>query len=347
MRKVTVSASESYDIFIGSGVLDRVGEQIAKVFPKTEKVFLLSDDTVFSLYGKKVCDRITEAGYLLSNYVVPHGEASKSTENFVKVLEALAEAGLTKTDLLVALGGGVVGDLGGFAAACYLRGIAFLQLPTTLLSAVDSSVGGKTAINLTAGKNLAGAFHQPGLVLMDTDTLETLPPEVLRDGCGEVIKYAVLRDETLFEALFAGISYAKSEECIAKCVEYKKYYVEQDEYDTGVRHFLNLGHTVAHAIEKKSGYAVSHGEAVAMGMKNVAEASVRVGKMGEKDLERLSALLAVFGFADCPYENEEMIEYMYSDKKTKGKEITLVLPEAIGRCSLYRLPTKELKDFFV
>lgn len=345
MKKIRVAVRGGYDILIGKGLLNMAAEEIRQRFPKAKKIMLFSDDRVYGFYGEKV-KKLLAQYFSVSVFVVPNGENAKCASNFIALMEELAQAGITGTDLLVALGGGVVGDLGGFASACYLRGISFVQMPTTLLAAVDSSVGGKTAINLTAGKNLAGAFHQPGLVLMDTDTLDTLTPEVLRDGCGEVLKYGVLRDEELFLRLKEGTSYAKSEECIAKCVEHKKYYVEEDEFDKGLRHFLNLGHTVAHAIEKRSDFGISHGEAVAMGMKIVGKAAVDQGMMAESSYKELSDTMEPFGFGACPYSLKELIPLMYSDKKRTGNSITLVVPQRIGSCTLLEMPVEKLEEFF-
>lgn len=234
MNTVTVAASKKYDIRIGSGLLSALGESV-KALGKVQKVCVVSESTVFPLYGAAAEASLREAGLEISTFVFPSGEASKNGATFLELLNALAQAKLGRQDILVALGGGVVGDLAGFASACYLRGIRFVQVPTTLLAAVDSSVGGKTAIDLPAGKNLAGAFCQPSLVLCDTDTLNTLPGDVFRDGCAEVIKYAVLYDPQLFDRLeSAGLAFDR-EAVITRCVELKRDVVMEDEFDTGAR----------------------------------------------------------------------------------------------------------------
>lgn len=345
MKQVNVKASGCYDIYIGGGLLEGLGKRLKDTFPKAEKILLLSDERVFSLYGERVGQELS-ACFSLCTFTVPQGEDSKSMTNLVALLETMAEANLTRTDLLVALGGGVVGDLGGFASACYLRGIDFVQLPTTLLAAVDSSVGGKTAVNLSAGKNLAGAFHQPALVLADTDCLKTLDPDVLRDGCAEVIKYGILTDKDLFEALFAGKEYAMSEECIARCVKIKRSYVEEDEFDKGARQFLNLGHTVGHAVEKLSGYGISHGAAVAIGTAVISRVAVAQGLLKKEDCLRILSLLETFGFdLACPFTVEQMLSVMLSDKKRAGATVTLVMPFAIGRCELVKVKAEDLADY--
>ena len=345
MKSLQVSASGCYDILMGQGLYESLGEQIKKRFPKAEKLLLLSDETVFSLYGEQVGGRLSEC-FSVCTFLVPAGEESKSVPNYIALLETMAREKLTRSDLLVALGGGVIGDLGGFAAASYLRGIDFIQLPTTLLAAVDSSVGGKTAVNLSSGKNLAGAFHQPGLVILDTNAFDTLPEEILRDGCAEVIKYGILKDPMLFDRLFAGKDYAKSEECVARCVQIKKEYVEADEFDKGDRQFLNLGHTIAHAIEKLSGYTVSHGAAVAMGTAFIARAAKAHGQLPGEELDRILSLLTLFGFeTECRYTVGEMLPVMLSDKKRAGGSVTLVVPHRVGECALVKVPVGALEEY--
>ncbi|MBQ8398766.1 MAG: 3-dehydroquinate synthase [Clostridia bacterium] len=346
MKTVHVEASKAYDILIGKGLYEGLGGRIKEQFPKAKKILLLSDETVYGLYGERVSGELS-AHFSVCTFVVPAGEESKSVENYIALLETMAKDRLTRSDLLVALGGGVVGDLGGFAAASYLRGIEFVQLPTTLLAAVDSSVGGKTAVNLSAGKNLAGAFHQPSLVVLDTDCFETLSEQVLRDGCAEIIKYGILSDRALFEALFAGKDYAKSEECVARCVQIKRDYVQADEFDKGLRQCLNLGHTAAHAIEKLSNYSISHGYAVAIGTALIARGATEKGLLSAEQCASILKLLQVFGFdLHCPYTVEEMIDVMLSDKKRAGDQVMLVIPFEIGRCELVKVPVEALGGYF-
>ncbi|MCI6851475.1 MAG: 3-dehydroquinate synthase, partial [Clostridiales bacterium] len=237
-------------------------------------------------------------------------------------------------------GGGVTGDLAGFAAATYLRGIRFIQVPTTLLAAVDSSVGGKTAIDLPAGKNLAGAFCQPSLVLCDTDTLNTLPREIFRDGCAEVIKYGILYDPVLFSHLEKhGLDFDR-EYVITRCVELKRDVVMEDEFDTGVRMKLNLGHTIGHGIEAKSNFTLSHGKAVAAGIAIVCRAC------GCKDTPRILAILGQFGLPTAAEETaDDIFFYALSDKKRSADQVNLILPNAIGDCSIVPTPVGQLKSF--
>lgn len=272
MKKVTVSASKKYDIKIGSGLLSTIGEEAAAL-GKASKVCIVSDTNVWPLYGEAVQNSLVKAGFRALSYVFPAGEESKNGSVYLELMNHLAVNHITRSDLIVALGGGVVGDLAGFAAATFLRGIRFIQVPTTLLAAVDSSVGGKTAIDLPAGKNLCGAFCQPSLVLCDTDTLNSLPEDIFRDGCAEVIKYGVLYDPELFTVLEKdGLSFNR-EDVIARCVDLKRQVVMEDEFDTGARMKLNLGHTIGHGIEARSNFGLSHGKSVAIGMAIVSRAS--------------------------------------------------------------------------
>ena len=247
---------------------------------------------------------------------------------------------MTRSDHLVALGGGVVGDLTGFAAATYLRGIAYIQVPTTLLAMVDSSVGGKTAIDLPSGKNLAGAFCQPKLVLCDTDTLATLPEDIFRDGCAEVIKYGILYDPDLFAHLTEkGLAFDRKA-VITRCVELKRDVVTQDEFDTGLRMKLNLGHTVGHGIEAISNFSLSHGKAVAIGMAIVSRASRC------PDGQKILACLERFGLpTTTDYAPADIYRCALSDKKRSVATVSLILPRAIGSCAIVPTPIADLKSF--
>ena len=293
----------------------------------------------------RVKSSLCDAGFETVEFIIPHGEASKSTQRLVRLVEFMAENRLTRTDALVALGGGVVGDLGGFAAAVYLRGIPFIQMPTTLLAAVDSSVGGKTAVDLVAGKNLMGAFYQPSLVLCDYSTLDTLPAEIFADGCAEVIKYGVINDREFFNTLKEGIR-ENIENVIASCVQNKANIVENDEFDLGKRQLLNLGHTVGHAIEVCSDLEISHGSAVAIGMVIVMRGACKMGLCSYSELDELVALLRAENLpTDCTYSAEELFSVATADKKRAGDKISLVLPYAIGDSRLYKIDVDRLCDF--
>ena len=257
MNTVHINASKSYDIIIEKGLLPRCGFYIKNVC-QAQTICLVTDDTVDALYADTVIQSLQREGFRTVKFVFAHGEESKSSTTYLNLIDFLAENHITRSDVIVALGGGVVGDLSGFAAATFLRGISFIQIPTTLLACVDSSVGGKTAIDIPAGKNLLGAFHQPALVLCDPMTLSTLPDEIYRDGCAEIIKYAMITDAHFFEQLNNQPVKEWEEEVIKRCVEIKRDIVMQDEFDRGQRALLNFGHTVGHAIEACSHFTISH-----------------------------------------------------------------------------------------
>ncbi len=345
MRKVRVNASTPYDILIGNDLLDRCGSLCLEVIKKKCKVCIVTDDTVAALYLDRAKASMESAGFETVSFVFPHGEASKNTATLVEIVEFMAENRMTRSDILLALGGGVVGDMGGFAAATYMRGIKFVQMPTTLLSAVDSSVGGKTAVDLRAGKNLFGAFHQPSLVICDHSTLDTLTPEIFSDGCAEVIKYGIINDRAFFDSLSGGIK-PQIENVIAECVSNKARIVEEDEFESGCRQLLNLGHTIGHAIEVCSNLTVSHGSAVAIGTVIATRAAVNMGLCEKSELELIIDTLKREKLPiSCDFTAEQLSSIATADKKRKGNDITLVVPYAIGDTRLLKLPIDELCDF--
>lgn len=345
MITIPVNASSKYNVLVGTGLLARAGELAKKVLSPC-RALILTDDHVAPLYADALSASLAAVGFVPEVYVVPHGEGSKSLGTLGDLLEHLAEHKYTRTDAMFALGGGVVGDLCGFCASVYLRGIPFIQVPTTLLACVDSSVGGKTAVNLNAGKNLAGAFYQPRLVICDPDTLGTLPSEIFADGCAEVIKYGVINDRELFSMLQSGISPA-SEQIIARCVQNKRDVVEKDEFDTGMRQLLNLGHTVAHAIEKCSDFEISHGSAVAIGTVTVMRAAVAQHLCSAADLDALISLTKQLGLpVSCDFGADELAPAALSDKKRAGGSLTLVVPYAIGDSRLCKIPAADVSSWF-
>jgi 3-dehydroquinate synthase len=346
MTTVTVKASGTYDVCIGSGLLQSAGAALTALYPAPRRIMLISDDTVRALWGDVLIASLREAGYTVSEFVFPHGEASKTPDTIVRMWEALAAADLTRTDLIAALGGGVVGDMAGFAAATFLRGISFVQFPTTLLAMVDSSVGGKTGADLAAGKNLVGAFHQPGAVFCDTDTLATLPAEIFADGCAEVIKYGYINDPALLTLLERPFGDAP-EAVIARCVADKRDLVEADERDTGARQLLNLGHTAGHAVETLSDFRISHGSAVAIGMLVMARAAVAAGLCEADVPAHMERMLKAYALpTKCPFTAEAMAKVALSDKKRKGDRITLVLPARVGESRLHDVCAAALTEFF-
>ena len=342
MKTVKVNASKKYDVRIANGLLTQAGQHIAELH-KPCSCMLVSDETVFALYGETVKNELCQAGFTVHTFIIKPGEASKSTSNLVLLWETLAECSITRSDLLVALGGGVVGDLTGFAAATFLRGIDYVQIPTTLLAMVDSSVGGKTAVDLQHGKNLAGAFCQPSLVLCDPDALQTLPAEIFADGMAEVIKYGFINRPDLLRILQGDYDIA---DIITLCVEDKRDIVEADERDNGCRQLLNLGHTLAHGIELFSDYTIPHGSAVAIGMVLITKAAIANGLCCADTLDILLTLLNKFSLpTETQFTCAQLCEAALEDKKRKGGFITLVVPTETGKSELKKLAVEALPAF--
>ena len=345
-QTVAVRVDPAYAVSIGGGLLPRCGALLSPVIGAC-RAAVIADSTVAPLYLDTVIGSLHQAGFSVCSHCYPAGEASKNLSTLSDLLEFLAAEHLTRTDCVIALGGGVCGDMAGFAAGCYLRSVRLVQLPTTLLAAVDSSVGGKTAVDLRAGKNLAGVFLQPAAVLCDTDCLKTLPSAVFADGAAEAVKTGVLADEGLFALLAGGGLRDHLPEIIARCVTYKAGVVERDEREQGERRLLNLGHTAGHAIEKCSGYAVSHGRAVAMGTVLIARAAERLGWSEEPCAERIAAVLRDCGLpTETTFSAAELADAALADKKRSGGDITLVIPRRIGSCCLKKLPVTELRAVF-
>ena len=346
MKTVDIPASVPYRAQIGGGALSLLGESVRELCPKAERVVLVSDDTVFPLHGERALTLLREAGLEALEYIVPSGEASKNADTLVALLNFLTENRVARSDALVALGGGMIGDLTGFAAAVYMRGIAYFQLPTTLLSAIDSSVGGKTAVDLPAGKNLMGAFWQPRAVLCDTELLETLPENIFTDGCAEVIKTALLFDPALFDLLARQGRSFDRESVIARCVSHKRDIVARDEFDQGLRGLLNLGHTLGHAVEACSDYNLSHGRSVAIGLAVVCRAAARSGFCDAWLPRETTRVLRLFDLPiGTPLPIETLMPVMLSDKKRAGSKVTVVVPRRVGRCELIPMDAAALRRF--
>lgn len=345
MRCVQVKAGRPYEVFIGRGLMEAAGGMIVEALGGKRMAAILTDDTVDALYGARVEQALSESGLRTCRFAMPHGEAHKTLATWEKMLAFLSEQGMTRTDAVVALGGGVPGDVAGFAAASYQRGVALIQIPTTLLAMIDSSVGGKTGVDLGGLKNQVGAFHQPRLVLIDPDVLSTLPAATLADGVAEAVKYGVLGDTELFERLSRGGWTADAEWVIERCVTAKAALVAADERDTGSRQLLNLGHTLGHAIEKCSDFRFSHGQAVAVGMIYAARIARSMGLCGPEVEAGIAAALTAGGLPlAAPYGAAELAAAAMADKKRAGGEITLVLPREIGRCELVRVPVADMEE---
>ena len=345
MNTISVQASESYDILIGTGLLKLAGEHIRTVF-KGCNAAIISDSNVWPLYGEHLSDSLRKSGIETTSFVFPAGEASKNAQTYHQILDFLCEKKITRSDLIIALGGGVVGDITGFAAATYLRGIAYIQIPTSLLSMVDSSVGGKTAIDLPAGKNLVGAFKQPRLVLCDVATLATLPYREFLDGCAEVIKYGMLYDQSLTDYLQENGPDFDREYVISKCIAFKRDVVQVDEFDVGARQKLNLGHTIGHGIEAASNFAISHGQAVAAGMAIITRAAAKQGLCTTQTAQVLCSVLEKFSLpTGTVFPAHMLYQTALTDKKRTGSTVNLIIPRNIGNCEITATPVSELESF--
>ena len=345
-QKIRIRVGEGYDVVIGHDLLKDCGKLIRDVMGPRRCV-IVSDTDVAPLYLEQTAASLEKAGLSAGSFIFEAGEEHKNTDTFVKILNALADARLTRKDLVVALGGGVTGDMAGFAAGCYMRGIPFVQIPTTVLSMIDSSVGGKCAVDLPQGKNLAGVFHQPSLVVCDITTLETLSQEIISDGWAEVIKTAVLAGGELSDLLSHDPEEVLIWKVVALCVAYKGGVVERDEKEQGERKLLNLGHTPAHAIEKLSAYTVSHGKAVAIGTAMMARASDRLGRSDAPLSEWVENQLGRFGLPlETSFTPEQLLEAALSDKKRAGNMTSVIIPEALGRCVIENVTDDHLLEIF-
>ena len=343
--KVKTDSGE-YEVLIRKGASSDIGKKLKQI-ARGNKTAIITDDVVMPLYSDSIIGELSGCGFETCVYVLPHGEASKNGREYLKILEFLAESGLDRRDTVVALGGGVVGDIAGFAAATYLRGIDCVQIPTTLLSMTDSSVGGKTAIDLKAGKNLAGAFKQPKFVAVDTDFLETLPEAEIKNGLGELIKYAVIDGGEILTMLEDGFG-KNVQKIVEAAVDIKRRVVEADEKESGLRRILNFGHTPAHAAEKLSGFTLPHGVAVAAGVNLMLRASVRKADCPARDAQRIEKLCVKYGLPVAfEYTAKRLAEASAGDKKTEGEFINLVLADKIGSVFSIKVPKTELEEYYL
>ena len=340
MKKIRVNTSRPYDVVIERGCISRCGELISDVLP-SKKAVIISDDNVAPLYADTVLNSLKNCGISADLFVFPHGEQSKNLSTLSNIFDFLCEKGITRSDFLIALGGGVVGDITGFAAASFLRGIEFVQIPTSLLAQIDSSVGGKTAVDIKGGKNLVGAFKQPTLVVCDSNTLSTLTPEFLADGMGEAIKYGMIRDSRLFDLIAAHQLSDIDEvmdEMVYACIDIKRIVVEHDELDKGERMILNFGHTIGHAIEAWHNYTgITHGMAVAAGM------CIITRRFADKAIaSRLEECVKKYGLptgSDAPMS--ELLPFCSKDKKREAASISYIVCPEIGDAQIRKVTVAE------
>lgn len=329
----------SYPIYIENNILSQAASYLTDIF-SGKRIIIISDDNVYPLYGEQLTENLS-VSYECHHLVLPHGEATKNFQSLPKIYSAMLKAKISRSDLVIALGGGVIGDLAGFAAASFLRGVKFVQIPTSLLAQVDSSVGGKVGVDLPEGKNLVGAFKQPSMVLIDPTVLNTLPDRYINDGMGEVIKYGCIKDAKLFDILASHSSFedlkAVLPSIIERCVDIKRIVVEHDQFDTGERMLLNFGHTLAHTIEQYWHYGKeSHGEAVAIGMYQLSLIAEEKGLTASGTADKILAVLKAYGL---PYESQlplgDLTEAISLDKKNLANHLNLVLLKEIGNSYVY------------
>ena len=339
--------ANSYSIYIENNLLSRAAEYIRTVFTG-RRIMIISDDQVYPLYGEKLSKQLA-SDYECRPLVLPHGEATKDFQTLPGIYTALLDAKISRSDLIVALGGGVIGDLAGFAASSFLRGVKLIQIPTSLLAQVDSSVGGKVAVDLPQGKNLVGAFYQPSLVLIDPTVLDTLSSRFIHDGMGEVIKYGCIKDAGLFRTLESHSSFEELKEAlpaiIHRCVDIKRVVVEHDQFDTGERMLLNFGHTLGHTIEQYYNYGrESHGEAVAIGMYQISKLAEKECLTAEGTSERILQVLRTYGLPyECGVSLSELTKAIALDKKNLNNRLNLILLKEIGASYIH--PSTE--EFFL
>ncbi len=345
-KTISVNMPHKYDIIIENGLLKNCGELI-KPAVKGKNCIIMTDTNVEPLYLDTVTDSLKSAGFSVSSHVFVAGEESKNLNTVENMLGAMCAAGLTRQDFAVALGGGVCGDMTGFAAAIYLRGIDYIGIPTTLLSQIDSSVGGKTGCDLVYGKNLVGAFHAPKRVLIDPDCLSTLTQRIYSDGLAEAIKYGVIKSEKLFNRLLTEDAHDFINELIEECVTIKRDVTENDFFEHGERILLNFGHTVGHSIEKYYGFRdMTHGEAVGIGMVMMTAAAERAGECEKGTVDKITACLHNYKLpATTAIDVKTLAEGAFNDKKRRGKDIKLVIPQKIGTCSVKVLPAESLAEY--
>ncbi len=345
MNKIHVNATQPYDVYIENGLLQHIGVYLQPLKAPCRTV-IITDDNVAEHYLDTVSTQLKKNGYQTLHYIFPNGEASKNATELVNIVEFLAEHYLTRSDLIIALGGGVVGDMAGFAAATYLRGIDYVQIPTSLLAAVDSSVGGKTAVNLQSGKNLWGAFKQPIAVFCDPTTLHTLPYKEFINGCGEIIKYGMLGNSTLLNTLEqAPLTPTSSHinDIIAQCIQAKASIVEQDEQENGLRQLLNFGHTFAHGIEKASHFEVHHGYAVAIGMALMTKGAVKVDELDPSIYQRFCNLITAHQLpTSTDIHPDTLLKATKNDKKSHGDFINIIVPISWGQCRIKKVTHDDL-----
>lgn len=353
METVHIGVDKPYDVKMGRGLLREADRHLA-AFVENKHVMIITDETVMSHgYVDQLQLALSDITAGIHVVAFPAGEAQKSMDNVVRLVQKLAEYNFSRQDMVIALGGGVIGDLAGFVASIYLRGIDFIQIPTTLLAAIDSSVGGKTAVDLPQGKNLVGAFYHPKVVLCDVDTFQTLEPSVFEDGCSEMIKYGMIMNPSLLEALINRPRPLQASdddiiEMVKVCVEMKRQVVLEDEFDNGLRQLLNYGHTLGHAFEQVSHYDISHGRAIAQGMSVFLQMAYKDNQLEDDYKQTFDHLLKQYHLLNekYHYSSQELAKAMINDKKRRNQDITIVFPTEFGKADLFHYDVQYFLDWF-
>ena len=342
MKTVKVQSSRPYDIIIEKGAINDVAKFIPDILSAPRKICVITDSTVRTQYAEVVTASLRNAGYDTFKILFPSGEHSKNLTTYSNMLDALSDEAFTRGDLILALGGGTVGDIAGFVAGTYMRGVNYIYVPTTLLAIIDSSLGGKTGLNLIGGKNLAGIFWTPSVVIVDPLVLETLPEDNLRDGLAEALKFAIISDSSLVTPIKdRNYSYI-----IDRCISIKRPLVEVDEYDTGLRQLLSFGALIGNAIEKLSSYSTSHGEAIAVGMVAEARAAYNAGYSKVDVTSEIENTLNDFGFdTEINYKGEDLYRLALLDKKIRDGFVNIIVPDVIGKCSIRKITLPELENY--
>lgn len=339
--KIRMDLKNAYDIEIGSKIIEKLNLFLKENY-KNSKILIISDDLVYKIHKEKIIKELD--GFFYKEFILKNGESSKSTENLIKILEFAAQNQYRRSDLVIAFGGGVVGDISGLVASLYLRGIDYISIPTTFLSAIDSSVGGKTAVNLKAGKNLCGTFYQPKKVFIDTDFLKTLSDYYFNDGLAEAIKYGMIRDKSILDEISkenVSKTYENLPSIIKKCLDIKKDVVKDDEKDFGIRQILNYGHTFAHAIEKNSNFEISHGHAVALGMK------IMVKNFYESFYDDFIKALKKYNLdKEIDFDTEKILKVCMVDKKSRNDRINIIVVRNLGTCEILNIDLKDLRKIY-
>lgn len=335
------SKISSYDVIIESDIISSVGKIVSEKMEErlisVKKMFIITDENVDNNYGDIVESSFEKQGFEVSKYIIAPGENSKNILTLAGIYAEMSEKGITRSDMIIALGGGVVGDIAGFAASTYLRGIEYIQIPTTLLAQVDSSIGGKTAIDISQGKNLVGSFYNPSLVLIDSSVLKSLNTRDLTSGMAEVIKYALIKDRDLYDLLMEIENrtqlFEKLDEIIYRCCKIKKEVVEKDQFDKGERMILNFGHTLGHAIETHYKFRkYLHGEAVAIGMIRISEIAAKKGIINQSVVDDIKKILSRYGLTNKEeITNKELVKYIKNDKKRFGDRFKIAVVKNIGQ----------------